>query len=165
MRLMMNDEVELPDGSHSVSDIQDYIKYIIKKHETLTKIPRIDNYINRINNRLLFKKGWIYDRITNSGNNENIQQHKKKLIDKAKNGKNVPGLEAFEVVLVQYNLVHNRYQQKSEFLWTFTPNKSYVDLLNVEPSNLMFLETHNTEFDEIIITFTGQNGRPLEIKD
>ena len=40
-----------------------------------------------------------------------------------------------------------------------------VDLLNVEPSNLMFLETHNTEFDEIIITFTGQNGRPLEIKD
>ena len=66
MRLMMNDEVELPDGSHSVSDIQDYIKYIIRKHETLTKIPRIDNYINRINNRLLFKKGWIYDRITNS---------------------------------------------------------------------------------------------------
>ena len=63
---MMNDEVELPDGSHSVSDIQDYIKYIIKKHETLTKIPRIDNYINRINNRLLFKKRWIYDRITNS---------------------------------------------------------------------------------------------------
>ena len=86
-------------------------------------------------------------------------------MDKAKNGENVPSLEAFEVVLVQYNLVHNHYQQKSEFLWTFTPNNSYVDLLNVEPSNLMFLETHNTEFDEIIITFTGQIGRPLEIED
>ena len=38
-------------------------------------------------------------------------------------------------------------------------------MLNVEPSNLMFLKTDNTEFDEIIITFTDQNGRPLEIED
>ena len=30
-----NDKFELPDGSSSVSDIQDYIEYIIKKHETL----------------------------------------------------------------------------------------------------------------------------------
>ena len=33
-----NDEFELPDGSYSVSDIQDYIEFIIKKHETLTTI-------------------------------------------------------------------------------------------------------------------------------
>ena len=32
-------------------------------------------------------------------------------------------------------------------------------------SNLVFLKTYNTEFDEIFITITGQNGRPLEIKD
>ena len=38
-------------------------------------------------------------------------------------------------------------------------------MLNVEPSNLVFLQTYNTEFDEIIITFTNQNGRPLEIED
>ena len=50
-----NDEFELPDGSYSVSDIQDYIEYIIKKHETLTAIPPIHVYINRINNRLVFK--------------------------------------------------------------------------------------------------------------
>ena len=42
---------------------------------------------------------------------------------------------------------------------------SYVYLLNIEPSNLVFLKTYNTEFDEIIITFKDQNGRPLEIKD
>ena len=35
------DEFELPDGSHSVSDIQDYIEYIIKKHKTSTTIPLI----------------------------------------------------------------------------------------------------------------------------
>ena len=50
-----NDEFELLDGSYSVPDIQDYIEYIIKKHETLTTNPPIHVYINRINNRLVFK--------------------------------------------------------------------------------------------------------------
>ena len=49
-----NDEYELSNGSYSVSDIQDYIEYIIKKHGTLTTIP-IHVYINKIDNRLLFK--------------------------------------------------------------------------------------------------------------
>ena len=65
----------------------------------------------------------------------------KKLIDKTKNGGNVPSLEVFEVVLVWCNLVHNQYQQKSEVLGTFPPNISYAYLLNVEPSNLVFLKT------------------------
>ena len=45
-----------------------------------------------------------------------------------------------------------------------TPNKSYVYLLNVESSYLEFLKTYNTNFDAIIITFTDQNCRPLEIE-
>ena len=57
-------------------------------------------------------------------------------IDKTKNGDKTPSLEVVEVVLVQCNLVDNQYQQKSEVLYTFTPNKSYAYLLNVEPSNL-----------------------------
>ena len=69
------------------------------------------------------------------------------------------------VVLVQYNLVDNQYQQKSEVLYTFTLNKSSVYLLNVEVSNLVSLKTYTREFDEIIITFTDQNYRPLEIED
>ena len=89
----------------------------------------------------------------------------KKLIDETKYGEKIPSLEVVKVVLVQCNLVDNRYQQKSEVLYTFTPSKSYGYLLNVEPSNLMFLKTYNTEFDEIIIIFTDQNGRPLEIED
>ena len=74
----------------------------------------------------------------------------KKLNVKTKNGENVPSLEVVEVVLVQCNLADNQYQQKSEVLY-ITPNKSYAYLLNVEPSNLVFLKTCNTEFDEIII--------------
>ena len=50
-----NDEFELPDGSYSMSGIQDYIEYIIKKHETLTTSPPIHVYINRSNKRLVLK--------------------------------------------------------------------------------------------------------------
>ena len=52
-------------------------------------------------------------------------------------------------------------QQKSGVLYTFTPNKSYTCLLNVGPRNLVFLKNYKTEFDEIIITFNDQNGRPF----
>ena len=38
-------------------------------------------------------------------------------------------------------------------------------MLNVEPNNLVILKTFNTDFDEIIITLTDQNGRPLNIED
>ena len=63
-----NDVFELPDGCCSVSDIHGYIEYIIfKKKETLTGVPPIDVYINRTNNRLVFKiKGRYYARITNA---------------------------------------------------------------------------------------------------
>ena len=37
-------------------------------------------------------------------------------------------------------------------------NEYYAYLLNIEPSSLVFLKTYNTEFDEIIITTTDQNG-------
>ena len=83
------------------------------------------------------------------------------LIEKTKNEENGPSFEVVEIVLVQCNLADNQYQQKSEVLYFFTPNKYYTYLLNVEPSNLMFLRNYNTEFHEIIITFTDQNGRPL----
>ena len=68
-------------------------------------------------------------------------------------------LEEVEVVLVQCNLVDNKYQQKSEILHTFAPNKSCSYLLNFKPSNLVFLKNYNTEFDKIIKTFTGHNDR------
>ena len=52
--LSWNDDFELQDGSYFVSDIQDYIEYIIRKRETLTTILPINVYINRIKNRLVF---------------------------------------------------------------------------------------------------------------
>ena len=62
----------------------------------------------------------------------------KKLIDKTKNGEKVRTIELVKVVLVQCNLVDNQYYQKSEILYTFTPNKSDAYLSNFDPSNLAF---------------------------
>ena len=64
-------------------------------------------------------------------------------------GKIVRSLESFEVALVQCNLVDNQYQRKSKVLYTFTPNKSYAYLLNVEPSNLVFLKTDKQKINLI----------------
>ena len=70
-----------------------------------------------------------------------------------------------EVDLIQWNLVDDHYQQRYEALYTFRPNKSYVYLLNIESSKLLLLKNYSTEFDEIIITFTDQKSRALEIED
>ena len=50
-----NDEFDLPDGSYSIADIQDYFEFIIKKHETLTENPPVQIYPNKIKNRIVFK--------------------------------------------------------------------------------------------------------------
>ena len=50
-----NEECELPDGSYSVSDIQDYFECIIKKHGTVTDNPSIKVYVNKVENRITFK--------------------------------------------------------------------------------------------------------------
>ena len=78
----------------------------------------------------------------------------KKLIDKTRHGEKVPSFELVEVTLVQCDLADNQYQQKSEVLYTFTPNKFYAYLLNVESSNFVFLKIYTIEFDETIITYT-----------
>ena len=51
----MCDEFELPDGSYSVSDIQDYFEYILKKRSENFDNPSIRIYVNKIKNRITFK--------------------------------------------------------------------------------------------------------------
>ena len=50
-----NDEFELPDGSYSISDIQDYFEYIRRKHSGNVDNPSIRIYVNKIENRITFK--------------------------------------------------------------------------------------------------------------
>ena len=51
----LNDTFDLPDGSYSICDIQDYFEFIIKKYETLIENPPIQIYPNKIKNRIVFK--------------------------------------------------------------------------------------------------------------
>ena len=88
----------------------------------------------------------------------------KKTVGKIKNGENVPSLEVVEVGLIQCNIVEHQYQQKSDVLCNFTPNKSCAYLLNVEPRSLVFLRTYcDIELDKIIITFIDQNASTAQI--
>ena len=82
-----------------------------------------------------------------------------------KNGENVPHLVITEVVLVHCNIVNNDYQQDSRVLYTFVPNKPFGSLLEISPTNHIFLKTFNSEYDEIIVWFTDQNSKALEIED
>ena len=81
------------------------------------------------------------------------------------NGEKVPRLETTEVVLVRCNIFNNNYQQDSRVLYTFVPNKSFGQLLDISPRYFIFLKTFNSEFSYIEAWFTDQNSNPLEIED
>ena len=89
----------------------------------------------------------------------------KNKITKDKNGENVPHLEITEVVLVHCNMVNYDYQHDSRVLYTFDPNKSFGSLLDISPSNHIFLKTFSSEYDKIVVWFTDQNIKPLEKED
>ena len=50
-----NENFDLPDGSYSIDDIEDYFQFIIRKHETLTDNSPVQIYVNKIKNRIVFK--------------------------------------------------------------------------------------------------------------
>ena len=91
-----NDEFELPDGSYSVSNIQDCFEYILKKHGEDLDEPSVQIYVNEIENRITFK-------IKNGHSLELLIPETMKLlgstknkITEDKNSENVPHLEITE---------------------------------------------------------------------
>ena len=68
----------------------------------------------------------------------------KSKVTKNKNGENVFRLEITEVVLEQCNIVNNNYQRDSQALYTFVPNKSFGQLLDISSKNVIFLETFDS---------------------
>ena len=160
-----NEEFKLPDLSYSISDIQDYIEYILKKHSESVDNPSIRIYVNKIENRITFKikNGYFFELLTPEtikllGSTENK-------ITKDKNGENLPRLGVVELVLVHCNIVNNDYLQDSRILYAFVPNKTFGSLLDISPTNHVFLKTFNSEFQEIKVWLTDQTSKPLEVED
>ena len=162
-----NDEFNLPDGSYSVSDIQDYFKFIISKCETSTENLPIQIYPNTIKNRIFFrvKAGYKLELLSLETMKLLESAKKKKDIDKDKERQTVSKLESVEVVLLHCNLVNNSYQKASKVLCTFVPNKQFSQLITISPHLSTMLKTTSAEFQSIELWFTDQNNRPLEIED
>ena len=163
--LTWNETFDLPDGCYSIADIQDYFEFIIKKHETLTDNPSILIYPNKIKNRMVFKIKNGYELELLTPETMKLLGSTKKVVDKDKNGENVPKLESVEVVLVHCNLVKNDYQHASKVLFSFVPNKQFGQLLNISPHAFTMMNTVNTEFSYVEVWFTDQASRALEIED
>ena len=89
----------MPDGSYNISEIQDYIEYIIKKHETIGENAPILIYANTINNTIVFKITSRYKLELLSKETMKLLLSTKNIIDADKNSENVPKLENVEVVL------------------------------------------------------------------
>ena len=111
---MMN----LPDGSYSISDIQDQFDYTIKKHGTIADNLPIQTYINKIKNLVVFNIKTGYKLELLSKETMKLLGSTIKDVDQDKNGENVPTLEIVDVILLHCNVVNNNYQQASKVLST-----------------------------------------------
>ena len=135
-----------------------------KKHMESVDNLSIQIYVNKIENRVTFKIKNEYSLELLTPETMKLLGSTKNKITKNKNGENVPHLEIAEVVLVHSNIVNNDYQQDSRVLYKFVPNKPFGSLLEISPTNHIFLKTFNSEYDEIkygslIKTSTIRNGR------
>ena len=144
-----NDKFELPDGFYSVSDIQDYFKYILNKHEENINKSSVQIYVNKIENRITFKIKHGYSLELLTPETMKLLGSSKNKITKNKNGENVSHLEITEVILVHCNMVNNDYQQDLRVLYTLVSNKPFGSLLDISPTNHISLKTFNSEFNEI----------------
>ena len=151
-----NDTFNLPDGSYSILDIQDYFEFIIKKHVTLTKNSPVQIYPNKIKNRIVFKIKTVYKLEFLTPGTMRLLGSTKNDVDKDKDGENVP---KSEFVLDHENLIKNDYQHTSKVLFTFVPNKQFVPLINISTDSLIMMNTVNTEFSFAEVWLTDQVGK------
>ena len=140
-----NNEFELPDES-SVSDIQDYWQSILKKNNESIDNSPIRIYMKKIENIITFQiKIGHYLEILIPETKKLLGSTKNK-IAKAKIDKNVPHLELAKVILVCCNIVNNNYQQDSRVSYTFVSNKPFGQLLEISPTDFIFLKIFNLVF-------------------
>ena len=131
---------------YSVSDIQDYFEYILKKYEIVTDNRLIMIYVNKIENRITFKikTGHYLDLLTPE--TMILLGSTKSKIAWDENGENLPYLEINEAVLVHCNIVNKDCQQDSRVLYAFVPDKIFGESLDISPKNFVFSKTFDSGF-------------------
>ena len=125
-----NNEFELPDGSYSISDIQDYFEYVLKKHSENVDNPSKRIYVNKI------KNGYYLELLRPE--TMKLLGSTESKITKDKYGEDMPHLEIVKLALLHCNLINNDYQQYSRILYTFVPKKLFTNLFEISPTNHIF---------------------------
>ena len=133
------------------------ISSIFKKNTENTDKPSVQIYVNNMENRVTFKIKNRYSLELLTPETMKLLGNTENKITRDKNGENVQHLQITEVVLVHCNIVNNDYQQDFRVLHTVVPNKPFDGLLEISPTNNIFLKTFNSEYNEIIVWFTDQN--------
>ena len=142
--IMINLKCLLQHGVKNLNYQMDHVQYRIskitfnilkKKHSQNVESPSIRIYVNKIENRIAFKiKSRYYVDFLIPKTMKLLGTTESK-ITRDKNGEHVPHLEFVQLALVHCNLVNNNYQQLSRILYTFAPNKPFVNLLEISPTN------------------------------
>ena len=102
-----NDKFELPNGSYSISDIQDYFEYILKKHNESIDDPPIEIFVSKNENRIKFKtENGYYLKLLTPERMKFLGSTESKITGE-KNGENVPHLEVVELVSIQSSKFKN----------------------------------------------------------
>ena len=85
------------------------------------------------------KTGYYLELLTTE--TRNLHGSTKSKITKHENGENVRYLEITEIVLVHCNIVNNNYLQNSRVLYTFVPDKSFGQLLDISSKNFFIFKS------------------------
>ena len=122
-----SENVNLPDGSYTIEDIQDYFLWIIKKHEIDVESSEESPILicpNRIENKIVFKTKARYklELLTNEtmrllGDGP--------VVDTDKNGENVPRLGQVRFILLHCSVVRNDLLQNSKLLYIFVASDDF----------------------------------------
>ena len=109
-----------------------------KNHEAVTNNPPTTRYINKIEHTITFKIKKGYNLQLLKPEVIKLLERIKKKITKDENGDNMSHLGMPELALVHCNIINNDYQQHSIVLYTFVPNKSFGQLLDISPKHFIF---------------------------
>ena len=126
--------------------------------ERISISHQLQIYGNKIENRVMFKIKNVYSLELLISETMKLLGSTKNKIIKNKSGENLLYFEITEVVLVHCDIVNNDYQQDLRVLYIyFAPNKPFGGLLEISPTNHIFLKKFSSEYDSI--------SQPLEIED
>ena len=170
--------ITIPDGSYEIKDLNDYIHHVMENNGDIKddkgKYP-IELYANRIYQRVTIetKDKYILELPVDGlgkvlGFTKVPEQGVKQVYigpNKIQNGDIIPQVERVESVCVHCNLVNNIYQLDDTLIDSFTPDKSFANLLNIKPNFPKWRNTRTYTFNEIEVWFTDQDNKPLDIED